>query len=58
MSLVAELVKYPLPSFLEGRCTPPAYFKWLNKKADTLLKRGLNPAEFVELCKRVVQYRS
>ena len=39
MSIVAELVKYPLPSFLEGKCTPSAYFKWLHAKADGVLTR-------------------
>jgi hypothetical protein len=34
-----ELAAYPLPVFLEGRCTHSAYVKWLNNKADTLLKR-------------------
>ena len=34
-----ELAKYPLPAFLEGKCAPSVYFKWLNCKADTLLKR-------------------
>ncbi len=34
-----ELAKYPLPGFLEGKCPPSVYFKWLNCKADTLLKR-------------------
>ena len=37
---LAELATYTLPSFLEGRCTPAVYIKWLNNKADTLLKRG------------------
>jgi hypothetical protein len=41
MSIIAELAKYPLPSFLEGRCTPTVYYKWLNNKAETLLKRDL-----------------
>jgi hypothetical protein len=39
MSIIAELAKYPFPSFLEGRCTPSVYLKWLDKKATTLLKR-------------------
>ena len=39
MSLIADLAKYPLPPFLEGRCTPAVYYKWLTNKADTLLKR-------------------
>jgi hypothetical protein len=30
---------YPLPGFLEGRCAPADYWKWLHNKADTLLKR-------------------
>jgi len=34
-----ELANYPLPAFLIGRCTHPVYIKWLNNKADTLLKR-------------------
>jgi hypothetical protein len=34
-----ELATYPLPSFLEGRCTHSIYVKWLNNKADTLIKR-------------------
>jgi hypothetical protein len=34
-----ELAKYPLPVFLEGKCTHAVYFKWLTNKADTLLKR-------------------
>jgi len=39
MSLVLDLVKYPLPSFLEGKCTPSAYFKWLDAKANTIFRR-------------------
>jgi len=39
MPLVLDLVKYPLPSFLEGRCTPSAYYKWLHGKARTILRR-------------------
>jgi len=39
MSIIAELIKYPLPSFLEGKCTPTVYYKWLNNKAVTLLER-------------------
>jgi hypothetical protein len=39
MSIIAEIVKYPLPVFLEGKCTPSAYFKWLNEKAETLCLR-------------------
>jgi hypothetical protein len=34
-----ELANYPLPDFLKGRCTHRVYIKWLNNKADTLLKR-------------------
>ncbi|MBA4388424.1 MAG: hypothetical protein C0404_10620 [Verrucomicrobia bacterium] len=34
-----DLAKYPLPAFLEGRCTPSFYYKWLHQKADSLLKR-------------------
>jgi hypothetical protein len=38
-SLVVDLVKYPLPAFLEGRCVPSEFYKWINCKADTMLKR-------------------
>jgi len=41
MSIIAELIKYPLPSFLEGRCTHPVYIKWLSNKGDSLFKRDL-----------------
>ncbi len=34
-----ESANYPLPDFLKGKCTHPVYIKWLNNKADTLLKR-------------------
>lgn len=34
-----DLTTYTLPSFLKGRCTPVLYCKWLNQKANTLLKR-------------------
>jgi len=34
-----ELAKYPLPAFLEGRCTPSVFYKWMNCKADTLFRR-------------------
>jgi hypothetical protein len=34
-----ELIKYPLPAFLEGRCVPSEFYKWLYCKADTMLKR-------------------
>lgn len=34
-----ELARYPMPSFLKGRCEPGVYGKWLHNKADTLLKR-------------------
>ena len=33
--------KYPLPSFLQGICTPSRYIKWLMNKADTLRKRDV-----------------
>jgi hypothetical protein len=36
---VASKTKYPLPAFLKDRCTPSVYKKWLDNKADTLLKR-------------------
>jgi len=39
MSLVLELAKYPFPSFLEGRCTPTVYLKWLDNKANTIFRR-------------------
>jgi hypothetical protein len=35
----SELATYPLPGFLEGRLSHSVYVKWLNNKADTLLKR-------------------
>ncbi len=35
----AKSPRYPLPGFLKGRCTPAVYSKWLDNKADTLLKR-------------------
>ena len=35
----AEFPTYPLPAFLEGRCTHSEYVKWLNNKTDTLFKR-------------------
>jgi len=34
-----ELTKYPLPAFLEGRCTHAEYFKWLRGKGNNLLRR-------------------
>jgi hypothetical protein len=37
--IIEELVKYPLPAFLKGRCAPSEFYKWINNKADTLLKR-------------------
>jgi hypothetical protein len=37
---LAELAIYPLPSLLEGGCAHTVFSKWLNNKADTLLKRG------------------
>jgi hypothetical protein len=36
---LAELIKYPLPAFLNGRCEPKVYYKWLLVKAITLLRR-------------------
>jgi hypothetical protein len=39
MPNLTEIIKYPLPSFLEGRLAPAVYYKWLNVKAITLLKR-------------------
>jgi len=33
MSIVAELIKYPLPTFLLGRCTPAVYLKWLDGRS-------------------------
>jgi hypothetical protein len=33
-----ELANYPLPAFLEGRCSHTKYIKWLNAKANTLQK--------------------
>jgi len=35
----AKSAQYPLPGFLEGICTVSVYDKWLDNKADTLLKR-------------------
>jgi hypothetical protein len=32
-------VKYPLPTFLKGICTPQVYRNWLSKKAATHYKR-------------------
>jgi hypothetical protein len=34
-----DLIIYPLPEFLEGRCTHTLYVKWLNKKAENLFIR-------------------
>jgi hypothetical protein len=31
--------RYPIPAFLEGRCAPKTYSKWLRVKADCLLRR-------------------
>lgn len=39
MSIVLDLVKYPLPSFLEGKCDPSAYYNWLETKAETIFRR-------------------
>lgn len=39
MPLVLDLAKYPLPSYLEGRCTPAVYCKWLNKRSWDILVR-------------------
>jgi hypothetical protein len=33
------MAAYPLPSFLKGKCSHTVYIKWLNNKADTILKR-------------------
>jgi hypothetical protein len=32
-------VKYKLPEFLNGKCTPQAYRQWLSRKAKTHVKR-------------------
>jgi len=37
--MTEELLKYPLPGFLEGRCDPAVFAKWLDAKADTLETR-------------------
>jgi hypothetical protein len=34
-----ELAVYPLPFFLKGKLGHSVYVKWLNNKADTLIKR-------------------
>jgi hypothetical protein len=34
--IIAELVKYPLPAFLEGRCVPSHFYSWLHAKGGTL----------------------
>jgi hypothetical protein len=34
-----DLSKYPLPAFLEGRCNPADFYKWLDVKGQTLLRR-------------------
>jgi len=39
MSKAATHPTYPLPFYLKGICTPAVYSKWLDNKADTLLKR-------------------
>lgn len=39
MPIMTELAKYPFPSFLEGRCTPSVYLKWLDVKVGTLFRR-------------------
>jgi hypothetical protein len=36
---LGDFADYPLPGFLEGRCSHSKYLKWLNNKADTLVKR-------------------
>jgi hypothetical protein len=33
------MAKYPLPAFLEGHCEPSVFYKWVNCKARTLLRR-------------------
>lgn len=38
-TLAKELPKYPLPAFLEGRCSPQVFYKWLSIKGETLLLR-------------------
>jgi hypothetical protein len=38
-SIKKDFITYPIPDFLSGRCTHTVYIKWLNNKADTLLKR-------------------
>jgi hypothetical protein len=32
---------YPLPAFLQGRCDPSVFIKWLNVKSDSLLSRDI-----------------
>jgi hypothetical protein len=36
---LGDPIGYPLPEFLEGRCTQKLYLKWLNKKAAYLFIR-------------------
>jgi hypothetical protein len=53
----AELIAYPLPKYLMGRCTPSMYIKWLNNKADTLLKRDKKREKPYAAAATVRQYK-
>ena len=57
MSIIADLAKYPLPSYLEGKCTPTVYYKWLRNKADTLLKRDKKRRRPYALAATVAVYK-
>ena len=37
--LTEDLLRYPVPAFLKGRCLPSVFSKWLDVKTDTLWKR-------------------
>jgi hypothetical protein len=39
MMFSEELIKYPLPAFLEGRCEPSVFYKWINIKAEEYKKQ-------------------
>ena len=55
--LLALLAKYPLPSFLQGKCKPSLYYKWLKNKADTLLKRDKNRGKPYALTATIAVYK-
>lgn len=56
-TLIEDLVKYPLPAFLAGRCDPVEFHKWINNKADTLRKRDMKHGKPYALNSTKAQYK-